>query len=407
MQWPGRTFPMIDLLYAGRRFPADHLLIGQGSDADIRIPNASAFEDERIALVCQVENRPCLLVLGPAEPVSVSGTAVPSFCFLKEGDVVQVGAEEIRCVRSESADRVKLLQRFRVLAAVLFLLALVVLGAWGLASFLRGVAPGDEKSLAASVYNIRVGYVLLQASDGAGGYRTLDSLLADSHVGTGFLTTDGRFVTARHVAEPWMNPADTLFPEWAALVENTNRAAEKEVLRMITRLKAVNVEGKELTFSTDEARIDRSRDRVFNAGTRTEPRWKRSISIVFNDFSCALGDCAWFPVAEKGQVRLADAARIRRLQAGEPLLFVGSQRVHDSQDRVVLSPTEGRLKAGLDNGCLFHSSRFDPGDSGGPVLARIRGRVLAVGIISRKDADRKETSGWSVPVTELYADGKE
>ena len=193
----------------------------------------------------------------------------------------------------------------------------------------------------------------------------------------------------------------------------------------------MNVEGKELTFSTDEARIDRSRDRVFNAGTRTEPRWKRSISIVFNDFSCALGDCAWFPVAEKGQVRLADAARIRRLQAGEPLLFVGSQRVHDSQDRVVLSPTEGRLKAGLDNGCLFHSSRSEEkvalvtAHTGIPattslqecldfgadfaVIAvdRLSGRVLAVGIISRKDADRKETSGWSVPVTELYADGKE
>ena len=50
---------------------------------------------------------------------------------------------------------------------------------------------------------------------------------------------------------------------------------------------------------------------------------------------------------------------------------------------------------------------FDPGDSGGPVLARIRGKVVAVGIISRKDAQRKETSGWSVPVSELYANGQE
>lgn len=398
---------MIDLLYAGRRYAADHLLIGQGTDADIRIPNESAYEDERIALVCLVEDRPCLLVLGQAEPVTVSGTAVASFCFLKEGDVVQVGTEEIRCVRSDSTDRRKLLRRVRILAASLVLLALVLLGVGVLTTLLRGVAPGDEKPLAASIYNIRVGYVLLQAADGEGHFRTLDSLLADSHVGTGFLTTDGRFVTARHVAEPWMNPADTLFPEWAALVENTNREAGEERLRLISRLKAENMAGKQLTFSTDSARINRSRDRVYNAGTRTEPRWKRSISIVFNDYSCALGDCAWFPVAEKGQVRLADAAQIGRLQAGEPLLFVGSQRLHDSQDRVVLSPTEGLLKAGLDNGCLFHSSRFDPGDSGGPVLARIRGGVLAVGIISRKDADRKETSGWSVPVTELYADGKE
>lgn len=398
---------MLDLLYNGRRYAADPLLIGQGNDALLRLPNASSYEDERLALVREVDGRACLLVLSSAETLSVNGTPVPSFCYLQEGDVLQIGQEQIRCVRALTADRQKTARQLRLLAFSVAAVALLFLAVWGLSSIFRGIVPGDEKPIRADVYQIRTGYVLLQAREGEG-YRTLDSLLADAYVGTGFVTTDGRFVTARHVAEPWMNPADTLFPEWAVLVENTNRAVRWDSLRLVTRLHAINPEGRQLEFCTDSARMDRSRDRVFNAGTRTEPRWKRSISIVYNDYSAALGDYAWFPVAQKGRISLASAPQMSRLQAGDPLLFVGSQALrHGQQDQVVLSPTEGRLKAAPGSSCLFHSSMFDPGDSGGPVLARIRGKVVAVGIISRKDAQRKETSGWSVPVSELYADGKE
>lgn len=397
---------MLELVYGGRRFAGDTVLIGQGGDAEVRLPNPGVYEDERLALVRLVDGRPCLLVLTETEAVSVNGRPVPVFCFLQEGDMVQIGTEQIRCRRAEGADNGVLSRKFRVLAAAVALLAVVFAGILLYHSATRGIAPGDESGCTESVYHIRVGYVLLQQSDGKGGYRTLDSLLADGHVGTGFVTTDGRFVTARHVAEPWMNPSDTLFTEWAVWVENTNREARKDSLRMITKLRAVNRNGRRMDFCTDSAHINRSRDRVFNAGTRQEPRWRRSISIVFNDFDCALGDCAWFSVPEKGQVRLADPGRFSRLSPGDPLLFVGSQAVRDPEEHVILSPTDGLLKNTPGHGCLLHSSHFDPGDSGGPVLARLGGRVVLVGIISRKDADRKETTGWSVPVSELYADGQ-
>ena len=406
MLQPGRAGPMLEWVYGGRRYSGDSILVGQGGDAEIRLPNRGVYEDERLALLRIVDQKPCLLVLSDAEPISVNGKAVSGFCFLEAGDVIQACGETIRCRKAEGPDHGMITRRFRILAGAIALLALLFGAFLWLSSVSRGIQAGDESACRSSVYHIRVGYVLLQEADGQGGYRTLDSLLADGHVGTGFVTTDGRFVTARHVAEPWMNPSDTLFTDWAVQVENTNREARREVMRMITRLRAVNVDGRRLDFCTDSAHINRSRDRIFNAGTRTEPRWRRSISIVFNDFDCALGDCAWFTVPQKGTVRLASSDRFARLKAGDPLLFVGSQSVRDPEEHVILSPTGGRLKNTPGHGCLLHSSQFDPGDSGGPVLARVGGRVVLVGIISRKDADRKETTGWSVPVTELYGNGQ-
>lgn len=396
---------MLEYLYRGRRISGELVLIGQGGDAEIRIPNKGPYEDARLAVIREVGGHPCLIRLDADASIEVDGVRVNAFLPLRDGAVVSIDGEEIRCVQARGGAENPTVQKWmRALTVALGAVAACIVGLviW---SFLgKSIVAKDADRLAGSVFHIQTDSVFLQARSGAD-YETL-AVLPTAYAGTGFLTTDGRFVTARHVAEPWMNPVDTLLVEWSTLVENTNRKAHSDSLRLISHLYAANPEGTVLCFKTDSARMDRSRDRLYNAGTRQEPRWKRSIVGVFRDFDCELGDWTWFQTAVKGKIEMAGSKQLAGLKRGQPLLFIGC-KADVRQDRLALNPTRGELKQPpqwqdrAHATCLYHDSTFDNGDSGGPVLSRIRGRIVAIGIISRKDPLREIYSGWSVPITEI------
>ena len=396
---------MLEYLYKGRRISGERVIIGQGDDAEIRLPNRGPFEDGRLAIIREVGGHSCLIRIDADASIQVDGEQVKGFLPLKEGAVVSIDGEEIHCVRAQAGTENALMKRrLGTLTAVISAVVAVILGmiAW---SFLgKGIAASDADRFASSVYHIQTDSIYLQSRSG-NGYETL-AALQTAYVGTGFLTEDGRFVTARHVAEPWMNPVDTLLVEWSTLVENTNRKARSDSLRLVSHLTAMNTEGAVLHFRTDTARLDRSRDRLYNAGTRQEPRWKRSIVGVFRDFDCELGDWTCFRTGSKGKVVTASPRQLAGLRRGQPLLFIGC-KADIRQERLSLNPTRGELKQPpqwqdrAHATCLYHDSSFDNGDSGGPVLSRIHGRILAVGIISRKDPQREILSGWSVPITEI------
>ncbi len=388
---------MTEFLYKGSHFSGDGILIGQGEDAEIRIPNKGLYKDQLLAIIRQVNGFPYLIRLEKETAISVNGNPVQAFSQLQEGDLIEIGGETIRCRKAASGQQRKpwLIPAISAAILLVFLVGLKIEK-----QLERGISEAQADALTSSIFQVRGRQVLLQALEGET-FVTLDSLPAESYVGTGFLSTDGRFITARHVAEPWMNPIDTLFTEWAVLVENTNRKAQKDSLRLITRLTASCPDGTVFFFQTDSAHINRSRDRLYNAGTRLAPRWRRSIVGVYRNFECELGDAAWFSIPRKGQIKLSDKRQFSAMKRGQDLLFIGCRTGRDG--RLGLNPTIGRLKQAPEwtPGCIFHESNFDNGDSGGPVLARIRGRIVAVGIISRKDPDRELYSGWSVPIKEL------
>ena len=401
---------MLEYLYKGQRTAGELVLIGQGEDAEIRLPNRGPFEDDRLAVIREVCGHPCLIRIDPDASIQVDGVTVKGFLSLQEGSVITIDGEEIRCVRAQADEGNSSVKKWvKVLTAALGAIAVIIVGMMVLSFLGKAITAKDADRYAGSVFHIQTDSVFLQARTGAG-FETM-AVLPTQYVGTGFLTVDGRFVTARHVAEPWMNPIDTLLSAWSTLVENTNRKAHRDSLRLVSHLSAANTEGTVLCFRTDTARIDRSRDRLYNAGTRQEPRWKRSIVGVFRDFDCELGDWAWFQTRRKGKIAPADSKQLAGLKRGQPLLFIGCV-VDVRQDRLTLNPTRGELKQppqwqdAAHASCLYHDSTYDNGDSGGPVLSRIGGRIVAVGIISRKDPLREIYSGWSVPITEI-AHGKD
>lgn len=396
---------MLEYLYKGRRVSGEMVIIGQGEDAEIRLPNRGPFEDDRLAVIREAGGHPFLIRIDADASIQVDGEQVKGFLPLKEGAVVSIDGEEIHCLRAQAGmENTRMRRRMMTHTAAIGAVAAVIIGMFVWSFLGKGIAAGDADRFAGSVYHIQTDSIYLQSRSG-GGFETL-AVLPTAFVGTGFLTEDGRFVTARHVAEPWMNPIDTLLAEWSTLVENTNRKAHSDSLRLISHLSAVNTEGAVLQFRTDTARLDRSRDRLYNAGTRQEPRWKRSIVGVFRDFDCELGDWTWFRSPSKGKIITASPRQLAGLKRGQPLLFIGC-KADVRQERLSLNPTRGELKEPpqwqdrAHATCLYHDSSFDNGDSGGPVLSRIHGRIVAVGIISRKDPQREILSGWSVPITEI------
>ena len=73
--------------------------------------------------------------------------------------------------------------------------------------------------------------------------------------GTGFLLNDGRFITARHVVEPWMYPTnenDEVNLLCNAIAHNGGK--------VVCHLEAYSPTGKKLTFQSTNARINRSSD---------------------------------------------------------------------------------------------------------------------------------------------------
>lgn len=401
---------MLEYLYKGKRITGELVLIGQGEDAEIRIPNRGPYEDVRLAVIREVCGHPCLIRIDADASIQVDGERVKAFLPLKEGSVISVDGEEIRCVRARGGEDGSGVKNWmRVLSMALGVVAAVVIGILIRNALGKEISTKDADRFAGSVYHVQADSIFLQVRSETG-YETRD-VLQTTYVGTGFLTADGRFVTARHVAEPWMNPVNILLTDWSTLVENTNRMAHSDSLRLISHLIAVNTEGNVLQFRTDTACLDRSRDRLYNAGTRQEPIWKRSIVGVFRNFDCELGDWTYFRTALKGNIEIASPSQMAALKRGQPLLFIGCQS-DERQEGLSLNPTSGHLKQPPQwqdrehASCLYHDSTFDPGDSGGPVLSRIRGSIVAVSIISRKDPERELVSGWSVPITEV-AHGKD
>ena len=304
---------MLEYIYRGKRLEGEDILVGQGEDADIRLPNTGLYKDQAIAVVRISGGTHFLIRLSPQFDIRVNGQQMGAFTPLNASDVIMVEGETIRC-KNASGGANQNGKRFHPVVVLLLPVLVISLVLLALKSS-RNISEAQADKYTSSMYQVSVRQVILQALRG-GRYYPVDSVAVETLVGTGFVTAEGRFITARHVAEPWMNPADSALSEWSVLVENTNRKVGRDTLRLISSLQAVNPEGFKWLFSTDTAHINRSRDRVYNAGTRQAPRWKRSIVGVYRNFDCELGDVAWFQFPSKGLFKPVDSRSFSNLKRG-------------------------------------------------------------------------------------------
>ncbi|MGN0235666.1 MAG: FHA domain-containing protein [Paludibacteraceae bacterium] len=204
--------------------------------------------------------------------------------------------------------------------------------------------------------------------------------------GTGFLLSDGRFVTARHVVEPWAFLAHTEDESLIACNQIANNGG-----KVVSYLDAYSPSGKQLHFVSTNAIINRQTDEV---GVTQDGVW---LSVAHADAT----DYAYFRTNEKGGLKY-DATLSQKLPVqtkltvlGYPLRIGGTQSpdgVHAIYSEAIVA------REGLEDGrILTTATTYEQGNSGGPVFATTKdGEMIVVGIVS---AGAGRSTGFVVPIS--------
>jgi hypothetical protein len=212
--------------------------------------------------------------------------------------------------------------------------------------------------------------------------------------GTGFLLNDGRFVTARHVAMPWLYGIDGSDKLMLAL--NNHYANDHE--SVVHNFVAINAHdpSKVLRFSTNKgSKLNENEDHV------------GPFDIEGTTITLQIGthtqDWIVFQTTQQGSGLQSGAASACSMNPATQLFALGYPQKSVSKKEDIAKPTYAPLtvgRAGCHEGLLWITDRnIEQGNSGGPVF-RITGKNTyeVVGIVSAGIAN---TQGILVPISSI------
>ena len=223
-------------------------------------------------------------------------------------------------------------------------------------------------------------------------------------VGTGFLLNDGRFVTARHVVEPWyyynVNLDYSIFDVYNRYrLEELNRIANNGG-SVIAHYTAVSSSGKRIAFNSSLARINRTTDKVDSqqTGGRRGARLVRRTAVLDDT------DWAVYQTLERSGYS-HDRALSMNLDIGTVLSVQGYPWGRGADEAVQVTPIYSICNVarnGLDvNGTIMVSNdNTERGNDGGPVtIVNSEGVYQVVGILSGSTFAK----GRIVPISVVYS----
>lgn len=245
----------------------------------------------------------------------------------------------------------------------------------------------DLKGMEKDVYYIGLlGYQITDAKGQTGVAEVGDSLLEEKvsgMSGTGFLLSDGTFVTARHVTEPWYYSSDNLSVK-------LNICATSGI-KVEALLYAVSPSGNEYILKSSDFKYDRSQDKIIPFA---EDFKIREVSIGASDHASA-------SVGGSGSLSY-DSQLSKNLKAGDKLTILGYPLgLGKSGGSVAASYSSAEVaRDGLaDAGYILTTTTgFEHGNSGGPVFAERDGKKIVIGIVS---AGAGRSTGFVVPISRV------
>lgn len=204
--------------------------------------------------------------------------------------------------------------------------------------------------------------------------------------GTGFLLSNGKFITARHVAEGWYfwRDGNGVNEKLAMLNAIANNGG-----KVICHFIAVSSSGKRLNFTSDQFHIDRSHDKTGNTDDGT------ALSLGILDQT----DFAYFNAGGNGLPY--DSSKSKSLARGTNLTVLGFPLGLGANSPTDINPIYGSgivSAPGLQNGLILTTdTNYEQGNSGGPVFYTDEdGNLVVVGIVS---AGAGRNTGFVVPIS--------
>jgi len=206
--------------------------------------------------------------------------------------------------------------------------------------------------------------------------------------GTGFLLDNKKFITARHVIEPWF-----FFTEDDQTGMLLNMIANNGGT-VVAYFTAYSPDGSILSFKSTDFNLDRSGDQYYTANDNNGNEVLLKIAPDLDD-----RDWASYITNKTGIIK-ADAQLSNNLNQQDKLHILGYPLGFGASNPNDISPIYGSCivsSDGLRNGLIYVTDRnFEHGNSGGPVFILKDGQYFAIGIVS---AGAGGSTGFIVPIS--------
>ena len=415
------------------------LNIGEYPDCPIRYEASEGYEPEYYATIIKNEDGEGWRIVKRSQFIEVEIAGNGGFGYvhqLKDGDVIGFGDGKMTLQfnlhqegdYSDAGIKIVHQSNHKLLYGVLAFACVLAVGVgyllydrWNQMDLHQ-----DVKAFSSSVYIIMVDSVqLVKVYEGKEEQVKEAKDLAytgNREIGTAFLTTEGKLVTARHCIEFWLNRKingithvagldDDDIVKWA-IEASTYMYCHEEQNDTIMALKSYcsvylpdGLDSPLFVFHSLESRvhINCAHDKFYPIPDPSGNYYWRTIIPRGNNREAELGDLAYIDVDEKGMINLADSAQISTISEGLPIVFLGFPQ-NGIGDRTLMYE-DGKItrevaKDGVNQN-LYVKGEINPGFSGGPVMARIDDRIVAIGVTSRVDSISNGVYKWVVPISEI------
>ena len=417
----------------------DVLNIGEYSDCPIRYEASDGYEPEYYATIIKNEDGEGWRIVKRSQFIDVEIAGNGGFGYvhqLKDGDIIGFGdgRMSLQFNLHQEGDYsdvgIKIIHQtnYRLLYAIVALVCVVGAGVgyllydrWNQTDLHQ-----DVKAYGSSVFLITADSVqLVKLYDGKEEQVGVTKDLAyagEREVGTAFLTTDGKLITARHCIEFWLNRKINGITNVAGLDEDdivkwaievsTYMSCHDEQNDTVMALKTYcsvyqpdSLDSPLFAFHSLEPRvhINYAHDKFDPIPDYSGNYYWRTIIPKGNKREAELGDIAYIDVEEKGTIELADSTQLSSISEGTAIVFlgfpqngIGDRRLMYEDGNITREVTEGVIDQNL-----YVKGEINPGFSGGPVMARINNKIVAIGVTSRVDSISNGVYKWVVPVSEI------
>jgi hypothetical protein len=213
-------------------------------------------------------------------------------------------------------------------------------------------------------------------------------------VGTGFLTEDGYFITARHVITPWRFPQHMETYKLSVLEANG--------AKINVAFTATSKNGRVLNFNSSDLTFDDTSDELIEYEYEEDGKTETVYSKERTDIST---DWAYYkPGNLSGKCKL-NREIATKLKMGQKLYTLGfsygeaAQSSNGSELKPLYSESNV-AQNGVTNGLINTTNRgFGTGNSGGPVFIHNGQGFEVIGIVSH---GRGSESGIIVPISNIF-----